>query len=126
MDKASFVYIAAANGTEESRASADYVCGGAHDERTIVKAFVECAEKNKNIYFYNGVYVIDELTNFGDGGPRAAIVFPRVHREIAVIGQNHEYGFQRSFRNGAVFYVSAAALLGADGGAASVMRGAWT
>lgn len=126
MDKASFVYIAAADGTNESRAAADYVCTGKHDERVIARALSECAAGNKNAYFYNGVYVIDELTDFGDGGPMAAIVFPRVHREIAVIGQNHEYGFQRSFRNGVVFYVSAAALEGADGGAASVMRGAWT
>lgn len=32
MDKASYVYIAAADSGAEAKAAADFVCGGEHDE----------------------------------------------------------------------------------------------
>lgn len=126
MDKASYVYIAAADSGAEAKAAADFVCGGEHDEQTLASALAECDRLGKNAYLYNGVYNIDGFRDVGDGGPRAAIVLPRSHRELAIIGQNHEYGIQKSFRNGVVFYVSAAALTCADGAEASVVRGGWT
>lgn len=121
-----FIFVAAANSTEEFKQSADFVCLGKNDELTIQKAIDTCISTNKNLYFYNGVYNIDAFYDFGDNGPRTALRFPNAHREIAVVGQNHEYGFQRSFRNGVVFYVTDEALNTITDDSVDVMRSRWT
>ena len=121
-----FVYVAASNSTEEVKRNADFVCENKHDERVLQKAIDTCIKKNKNLYLFNGIYRIDGFYDFGDGGPHAAICFPRSHREFIFKGQNHEYGFQRRYDNGVVLYVSEEALNSIEGEPVDVLRGGWT
>ncbi len=122
----SYITVAAQNSTDDFRQAANYVCTGKHDELTIQKAIDDCIRTDKNLYFYNGVYHIDGFCDFGDGGPHTALCFPNAHREIRVIGENHEYGFQQSFRNGVVLYVAAEALGTISDAGADVLRSTWT
>ena len=121
------VYVAALNSTAEQKNSADFVCDGSHDELVIQRAIYKCIEEKKNVYLFNGIYNIDGFHDFGDGGPIAAVVIPNEHREIRIVGQNNEYGFQKRFDNGVVLYVSLEALKSIpDGQSADVIRGKWT
>lgn len=122
----SFISIAAVNSTDEFKASADFVCLGEHDELIIQQAIDSCIEQGKNLYLYNGRYQIDGFYDFGDGGPLTAFRFPNAHREIIVRGQNHEYGFQKSFDNGVVLYVSEEALNTIGDTPVDVLRSTWT
>ena len=92
-----YIYIAASNSTEELKAKSDFVCTGINDELTIQKAINACINEDKNIYLLNGIYNIGAFHDFQDNGPMSSICFPNAHREIKVIGQNHEYGFQRRY-----------------------------
>jgi hypothetical protein len=121
-----FIYISAANSTNEFKAKADFVCNGKNDELTIQKAIETCVKENKNLYLLNGIYNIEAFYDFGDGGPFAAISIPNAHREIKIIGQNHEYGFQKRYDNGVVFYVSKKALDTIKDSSVDVIRGTWT
>lgn len=121
-----YIYIAADNSTEAFKAQADFVCSGKNDELTIQQAVNVCAAQDKNLYFFNGKYRIDAFYDFDDGGPRTALRIPNVHREIRLQGQNHEYGFQKSFNNGVVFYVSASALETISVDSVDVLRSTWT
>ncbi|MBR0442972.1 MAG: hypothetical protein IIX15_01395 [Clostridia bacterium] len=123
---AEYIYLSAANSTDEAKVSSDFVCTGKHDELTIQTAIDACVRDNKNLYFFNGIYSIDGFYHFEDGGPDTAIRFPGAHREITVMGQNHEYGCQRRYDNGVVLYVSAEALNGAGEASVDVLRSAWT
>ena len=120
-----YVTVAASTGTNESKECADLVCTGKNDELTIQKAIELSAEQNKNVYLFNGIYNIDAFYDFSDGGPMAAICVPRMHREIQIKGQNHEYGFQKQYRNGVVLYVSDEALCKICD-ETDVLRGAWS
>lgn len=105
---------------------ADFVCEGKNDEIIIQKAINRCIQQNKNVLLLNGIYCIDSFHNYyNDKGPKTALCFPNTWREIKFFGQNHEYGFQRSFSNGAVLYVSAQALEENEEHV-DVIRGKWT
>ena len=121
-----YIYVAAKNTGESLKSKADFVCTGVNDELTIKKAIDLCVENNKNLYLLNGIYNIDAFYDFEDNGPLTAICIPNVHREIKIIGQNHEYGFQRSYDNGVVFYVSEKALNTIKNESVDVLRGRWT
>ncbi len=122
----SFVSIAASNSSDEFKTYADFVCSGKNDELTIQNAINQCIETNKNLYFYNGIYNIDEFYDFGDEGPKTALCFPNAHREIYALGQNHEYGIQKSYKNGVVLYVSEEALNSIADSETDVLRSTWT
>lgn len=121
-----YIYIAASNSREELKAKSDFVCTGINDELTIQKAINACINEDKNIYLLNGIYNIGAFHDFKDNGPMSSICFPNAHREIKVIGQNHEYGFQRRFNNGVVFYVSEDALNTIKTDSVDVIRSTWT
>ena len=104
---------------------ADFVCTGRHDERVIQRAVQAASQARKNVFFYNGIYRIDGFTDCGDGGPRAAVCIPNDWREIALTGENHEYGFQKRFDNGVVWVVSREALDAIET-ETDVLRGRWT
>ena len=120
------VIVAAANSYEESKKQADFVCGGKNDELTIQKALEKCDRENKRLQLLNGMYHIDGFYDFDDSGDRTAILIPRKWKEISIIGQNHEYGFQKNIDNGVVLYVSAEALDSVGSQGADVLRGEWT
>lgn len=124
--KLDYIYIAASNSTDEFKSKADFVCTGENDELIIQKAIYSCIENDKNLYILNGIYHIDNFHDFADNGPLSAICIPNAHREIRIIGQNHEYGFQKKFDNGVVFYVSEKALNTIKSESVDVIRGRWT
>ena len=68
-----WVKVAAAGSTAEAKAAADFVCAGTNDQETIQKAIDLCAKDGRNLYLYNGLYMIDAFREWGDGGPRAAL-----------------------------------------------------
>lgn len=108
------------------RVEADFNCTGEHDELTIQRAIDEAIELNSNVMLLNGIYHIDGFNNYyNDNGPNSAICFPNKWREIKFVGENAEYGFQRSFNNGVVLYVSVEALRGIEK-ETDVIRGQWT
>ena len=121
-----YITVAANSSTDEAKRSADLVCTGKNDELVLQRALDLCIEQNKNLYLLNGIYSIDAFYAFQDGGPMAAICVKRAHREIAITGQNHEYGFQKRYDNGVVLYVcdKALSMLEEDGG--DVIRGEWS
>lgn len=121
-----YIYIAASNSTEEFQSKADFVCSGTNDEIMIQKAIDLCMEQDKNLYMLNGTYSIDAFYHQNDGGPLTAICIPNTHREFRIIGQNHEYGFQKKYHNGVVFYVSQTALNTIHTDSVDVIRGTWT
>lgn len=119
-------FITVAPENYEGNERADYVCNGKHDEIVIQKAVDQCVEQNKNVFLLNGIYHIDGFHNYyNDKGPKTAICFPNRWREIEFYGQNHEYGFQKSFNNGVVLYISEQALEESKE-PVDVIRGQWT
>lgn len=119
-----FITVAPAN--YEGDVKADLICNGKNDELILQEAIERCVQQKKNVFLLNGIYRIDSFHNYyNDQGPKAAICFPNRWCEIRLLGQNHEYGFQKSYDNGVVLYVSQQALeesaVGVD-----VIRSQWT
>lgn len=121
-----YITIAASNSTQESKNNADFVCVGRNDELVIQNAINECQSQNKNLYLMNGVYQIDGFYDFKDNGPKAAICVPSSWREFIILGQGHEYGFQKSFNNGVTFYVKSNAFDAVTSEQVDIIRSAWT
>ncbi len=118
-------YITVAPKGYSGSANVDYACTGNHDEQVLQAAIDHCVRENKNVFLINGIYHIDGFKDFGDNGPRSAICFPNAWREISMLGQNHEYGFTKSYQNGVVFYVSSDALDSIED-ETDVIRSVWT
>lgn len=119
-------YIVVAPEKYTGRVDADFNCTGKNDELVIQRAIEKAMNTNSNVMLLNGVYHIDNFHDYyDDGGPDTAICFPNDWREIRFIGENAEYGFQKSFHNGVVLYVSAEALKKIKK-EADVLRGRWT
>ncbi len=117
-----FVTFAAYDSKDDIKASADVVCSGKNDELLIQKTIDECVSTGKNLYFYNGTYVIEGFYDFNDEGPKTALCFPNCKREITVMGQNYRYGKGE----GVNFYVPEAALKTVGEEGADVIRTTWT
>lgn len=119
-------YVVVAPENYSGRVEADFRCSGKNDELIIHEAIDKAVEINSNIMLLNGIYHIDGYHNYyNDEGPEAAICFPNKRREIKFVGENAEYGFQKSFNNGVVLFVSAAALKEIKK-ETDVIRGQWT
>lgn len=117
-----FITFAAHDSIPEIKKEADIVCEGKNDEKVIQQAINRCIDEGKNLYFFNGTYVLDEFYDFGDNGPKTALCFPNAKREISVIGQNIPYVNKN---DGVRFYASAKALetVGEEG--VDVIRTTW-
>lgn len=119
-------YVVVAPENYSGRVEADFRCSGKNDELIIQEAIDKAVEISSNIMLLNGIYHIDGFHNYyNDEGPEVAICFPNKWREIKFVGENAEYGFQKSFNNGVVLFVSAAALKGIKK-ETDVIRGQWT
>ena len=64
-----------------------FVCSGTNDQETIQKAIDLCAKDGRNLYLYNGLYMIDAFREWNDGGPRAAVRIPKMLRHFTIEGQ---------------------------------------
>ena len=121
-----YITIAASNSTNEAKRNADFVCTGKNDELVIQHGIDECQKQNKNLYFMNGIYNINGFYDFNDGGPKTAICVPSTWREFIILGQGHEYGFQKSYDNGVTLYIHDDAFDAAPGEQVDVIRSGWT
>ena len=122
-----WVKVAAAGSTAEAKAAADFVCAGTNDQETIQKAIDLCAKDGRNLYLYNGLYMIDAFREWGDGGPRAGVRIPNMRRHFVVQGQGFfQAGRDASPSNGVVWYARSSIWATAGTGIPSVLRGEWT
>lgn len=120
------VWITVAPGNYTGDVQADFVCPGGHDECVLQAAIDKAVADDKNVFLLNGVYHMDTFRDvYGDGGPLTALCVPNSWREIKIVGENSEYGFQKDYRNGVVLYVPKEALESVPG-EKDVLRGWWT
>ena len=116
------ITVAAVDSLCGDRGEVDFRCTGTNDERVINQAIEVAAREDKMVYLLNGTYQIDAFYDFGDGGPKAAICTPALHKEIAIIGQS--FCFEKH-HHGVQFYLSEAALDSIGDGEYSVIRTQW-
>ena len=120
------LFIVVAPKSYQGNVKVDLKCTGKNDELVIQAAIEQCEKENKNIMLLNGIYNIDDFHDYyNDNGPKTGICFPNNWREIRFFGENHEYGFQKSFDNGVVLHVSKNAL-DKISDETDVIRGKWT
>ena len=132
INKRDYILVAASNSNSDIKLIADYVCTGTNDEITIQKAIDYANTSNiGKVRFANGLYNIDSFpktaTDYhregGNTTRNVAILLPSSWKEIALEGQNCEYGFTRDYRNGVCFYVTETAYNSVGENPVSVLRG---
>lgn len=125
---ACWVRIAAADSTSEAHAAADFVCTGTNDEVTIQRAIDLCKKSGRHLFLFSGLYLLDAVKDFGDGGPKAAVCIRNMHREFAMVGERRQaIGWPKDMVvNGVVLYLRQGALTGADGKSVDILRGEWS
>ena len=122
-----WVKVAASDSRAEARAAADFVCTGTNDERTVQEAVDRCRAGGRNLFIFSGLYRMDAVCDFGDGGPQAAVCLRNMHREFSVVGERRQIsGWADGMAvNGVVFYLKPEALP-ADGTSVDILRGEWS
>ena len=122
-----WVRVAASDSRPEARAAADFVCTGTNDERTVQAAIDLCRADGRNLFLFSGLYRLDAVRDFGDGGPKTAVCFRNMHREFSFVGERRQIsGWADGMAvNGVVFYLSPEALP-ADGTSVDILRGEWS
>ena len=122
------IFVAASNSKPRAKAKADYVCTGVHDELTIQKAIDEAVKEGVGVLLADGKYNMEGFYDFGDGGPKTALCFPRITREFAFFGESYSDGVEPDGEQNetAILYVTEAALDTIGDGEYDVLRGAWT
>jgi len=107
-----WVRIAASDSRAEARQAADFVCTGSNDEVTIQKAIDVCRDTDRHLFFFSGLYNLDSVRDFGDGGPKAAICIRNMHREFAMVGESRKTANQSKGKkmDGIVLYLRPEAL----------------
>ena len=125
-----WVKVAAAGSTAEAKTAADFVCAGTNDQETIQKAIDLCAKDGRNLYLYNGLYMIDAFREWGDGGPRAALRIPLFKQHFTLRGQKFFQAGKGTivqdvteWRNGVAIYVREGVWQTAGKDVPSVLRG---
>ena len=99
------VKVAAAGSSEAAKAAADYVCRGTNDQEVLQLAIDECAKDGRDLFLYDGVYMIDAFSEANDGGAPASVVMPAMQRHFAIEGQRlSQGGYFTSPSNGVVWY----------------------
>ena len=127
-----WVKVAADNSSAEAKAAADFVCSGTNDQETIQAAIDLCAKDGRNLYLYNGVYMIDAFRDWKDGGPRAAVRIPNMLRRFTIEGQEFYQAGHGTIpenlnecRNGVIWYARPTVWTTAGDDVPSVLRGEW-
>ena len=118
--------VAAAGSSATARAMSDYLCEGTNDQDTIQRALDQCAKEGRNLYLFNGVYMVDAFRKQKDGGPQAAVCIPNMRRHVVIEGQGFfQAGRNTSPSNGVVLYVRSSAWSTTGDDVPSVLRGEW-
>ena len=87
VDDPIWVKVAPAAAAPEVKKQADFVCKGTNDQDTLQMALDMCAQKERDLLLYNGVYMIDAFSERPDKGPRAGVVIPNMKRYFVFKGQ---------------------------------------
>ena len=121
------VTIAASNSRAAAKAEADYVCTGTNDERVIQRAIDDCAASGRNLFLHSGLYRLDAIYDFNDGGPRTAVMLRNMRRMFKMKGEGcYTPGWSQSINtNGVILSLSAKALLAGEE-SIDIVRGQWT
>ena len=126
---AQWVRIAAADSRSEARATADYVCTGTNDERTIQAAIDQCKANGKQLFFFTGLYRLESVRDFGDGGPKTAVCIRNMHRAFSIVGERRLIkGWPKGLPtvNAPVLYLSLSAVEDANDTDVDIFRGEWS
>ena len=123
-----WVYLAAGDSRAEAKAAADFVCAGTNDEVTVQCAIDECKASGRQLFCYSGLYRLESVKDFGDGGPKAAVCLRNMHREFAFVGERRQIvGWADDMAvNGCVFHLAPKALDGLGGESVDIFRGEWS
>lgn len=124
-----WVKVAASDSSARAKGAAEFVCAGTNDQETIQKAIDLCAKDGRSVFLFNGCYCLDAVREIGDGGPKAAVVFPILQRELKFVGESVPMtGYRTSFtnRNGVVIRARSGVFANADGKSVDFLRGGWT
>ena len=126
-DDARQVWLAASDSRPAAKAAADYVCTGTNDELVIQRAIDDCAASGRQLFVFAGLYRLDAVHEFDDGGPRAAVVIRNMHRTFELVGERrYVIGWPKGMEtNGVVFYLRPEALP-KDGTSVDIVRGEWS
>ena len=126
-DDARQVWLAASDSRPAAKAAADYVCTGTNDELVIQRAIDDCAASGRQLFVFAGLYRLDAVHEFNDGGPRAAVVIRNMHRTFELVGERrYVTGWPKGMEtNGVVFYLRPEALP-KDGTSVDIVRGEWS
>ena len=121
------VTVAAADSRSAAKETADYICTGSHDELVIQRAIDDCAASGRQLFLFAGVYRLDAVHDFTDGGPRAAVMIRNMHRAFDMVGERRQVtGWAKGMEtNGVVLYLKGEALP-ADGESIDILRGEWS
>ena len=122
-----WVKVAAADSSAAAKAAADFVCPGTNDQEVLQAALDRCKNEERDLFLYNGVYMIDAFSERADKGPRAAVCIPNMKRNFVLRGQSFfQAGRDTSPSNGVVLYARSDIWRTAGDGIPSVLRGEWT
>ena len=70
------MWLAASDSRPAAKAAADYVCTGTNDELVIQRAIDDCVASGRQLFVFAGLYRLDAVHDFDDGGPRVVRVYP--------------------------------------------------
>ena len=100
-----WIKVAAAGSSAAAKAHADFVCKGTNDQDTLQLALDRCKMEERDLFLFNGVYMIDAFSERADKGPRAAVCIPNMKRYFVMKGQSFfQAGWNTSPSNGVILY----------------------
>ena len=126
---ADWVRVAASNSRAEAKSAADYVCTGTNDELVLQRAIDDCARTGRDLYLSTGLYRLESVRDFGDGGPKTAVLLRNMYRRFSVIGDRPGVGgWPKDMPkfNAPVLYLDPAVVGDAGGESVDILRGGWS
>ena len=122
-----WIKVAAAGSSAAAKANADFVCKGTNDQIILQAALDRCKMEERDLFLFNGVYMIDAFSERADKGPRAAVCIPNMKRYFVMKGQSFfQAGWNTSPSNGVILYARSSIWPTAGDDVPSVLRGEWT
>lgn len=123
-----WVRVAAVDSRTDAKSESDFVCTGTNDEVTIQHAIDLCQKNGKQLFLFAGLYHLNSIRDFGDGGPLSAICIRNMHREFAFVGERRQLaGWSKDMLvNGVVLYLRPRVLEQAMGKSFDILRGEWS